>query len=185
MSADPKAEEGATASIYTGAYDPATDYDKAKPAKTQTVALEVAQGALPTISGPHTVVVRGLIDVRESGNYTINPGHGDSAYNVMGLGGKAVYRKDAGRQAVKQKAPLEAGKRYPVRITCFKGGSTALWMGQEDVLGKGDLETVTKREKKTPNLIDDKGEWTVRNDVYYQDAGCRGYGRFRRPQYER
>ena len=170
VSADPKAGHGATASIYKGAYDPATDYDKAKPAKTEKVALGVVQGALPIISGPHTVVVRGFVDVPESGNYTINPGHGDSAYNVMELDGKEVYRKDAGGQAVKQKVALGAGKRYPVKITYFKGGSTAFWMSQEDLLGKGDLETVTKREKKFPHLIDAKGEWTVRNDVYFQEA---------------
>ena len=170
LSADPKAAHGARASIHEGAYDPARDYDKAKPAKTQTVALGVAQGALPTIAGPHTMVVRGCVDVPESGNYTINPGYGDSSYNVMALDGKEVYRKNVGGQAVKQTVALEADKRYPFKITYFKGGSTALWMSQEDLLGKGDLDIVTKRDKKFPYLIDDKGKWTVRNDVYYQDA---------------
>ena len=170
VSADAKAGKGATASLYKGACDPATDYDKAKPVKAETVALGVARGALPAISGPHTVVVRGFVDVPESGNYTINPGYGDSAYNVMELDGKEVYRKDVGGQAVKQKVALEAGKRYPVKITYFKGGSTAFWLSQEDLLGNGDLEIVTKREKKFPWLIDDKGAWTVRKDVYYYDA---------------
>ena len=170
VSADPKADRGATVSIYKGAYNPATDYDKAKPAKTKTVAMGVVKNALPTISGPHNVVVRGFIDVPESGNYTMNPGYGDSTYNVMELDGREVYRKNVGEQAVKHKVALEAGKRYPVKITYCKGGSTALWISQEDLLGKGDLEIVTKREKKFPNLVDDKGEWTVRNDVYYQDA---------------
>ena len=170
VSADPKADKGATVSIYKGAYDPATDYDKAKPAKTETVAMGIVQNVLATTSGPHTVVVRGFIDVPESGNYTINPGYGDSTYNVMELDGREVYRKNVGEQAVKQKIALEAGKRYAVKITYFKGGSTALWMSQEDLLGKGDLEIVTKREKKFPNLVDDKGEWTVRNDVYFHEA---------------
>ena len=169
-SADPKADNGATASIYKGAYDPATDYDKAKPAKTGTAALGIVQNAFPTIAGAHTVVVRGFVDVPESGNYTINPGHGDSSYNVMELDGQEVYRKDLGGQTAKQKVALEAGKRYPIKITYFKGGSTAFWMSQEDLLGKGDLEIVTKREKKFPHLIDEQGEWTVRNDVYYHDA---------------
>ncbi len=170
LSADPKADHGVTASVYKGAYDPATDYDKAEPAKTETVALGVAQGALATIAGPHTVVVRGFIDVPESGNYTINPGYGDSAYNVMELDGREVYRKVPGGQAVKQAVALEAGKRYPVKIIYFKGGSTALWMSQEDLLGKGDLEIVTKRDKKFPHLVDDEGNWTVRNDVYFYEA---------------
>ena len=170
VSGDPEAGNGATASIYKGAYDKATDYDKAKPAKTEAVELGVVQGTLPTIAGPHTVVARGFVTVPESGNYTINPGYGDSAYNVMELDGKEVYRKDVGGQAVKLKVALEAGKRYPVKITYFKAGSTALWMSQEDLLGKGDLEIVTKRDKKFPHLIDDKGAWTVRNDVYYYDG---------------
>jgi hypothetical protein len=170
VSADAKAGGGATASIYKGAYDSATDYDKAEPAKTETVALGVVQGTLPTVSGPRTVVVRGFIDVPESGNYTVNPGHGDSSYNVMELDGKEVYRKDVGGQAVKQQIALEAGKRYPVKIIYFKGGSTAFWMSQEDLVGKGDLEIVTKRDRKFPHLIDNKGEWTVRNDVYFQEA---------------
>jgi alpha-galactosidase len=170
LSADPKADKGATASIYSGAHAPGTDYDKAAPAKTETVALGVVHGTLPTIDGPHTVVVRGFIDVPESGNYCLNPGYGDSTYNVMTLDGKEVYRKDVGGQAVKQKAALEAGKRYPVKITYFKGGSTAFWMSQEDLQGKGDLETVTRRDKKFPWLIDDKGQWTVCSDVWFQEA---------------
>ncbi len=170
VSADPKADSGAAASVYAGAYNPAADYDKAEPAKTETVALGVVKGALATIAGPHTVVVRGSIDVPESGNYTINPGYGGSSYNVAKLNGQEVYRKDLGGQAVKEKIALKAGKRYPVKITYFKGGSTALWLSQEDLLGKGDLEIVTKREKKFPWLIDDEGNWTVRNDVCFQEA---------------
>lgn len=170
LSGDPKAGNGATASLYNGAYDKAVDYDRLTPAKTQTVLLGVVKDELPTIAGEHTVVVRGCIDVPESGEYTINPGYGDSAYNVTTLNGKEVYRKEVGGKAVKQTVKLEAGKLYPIKITYFKGGSTALWISQEDLQGKGDLETVTKRDKEFPWLIDDKGNWTVRNDVYFYDA---------------
>lgn len=170
LSDGPKAANGATVSIYKGAYDPATDYDKAKPAKTETVALGVTEGALPAIEGPHTHVVRGYVDVPESGTYSMSPGYGESSYNVMELDGREVYRKNVGGQAVRQEVALEAGKRYSVKITYLKGGSTAFWMSRLDLLGKGDLEIVTKRDKKFPNLIDDKGQWTVRNDVYYQEA---------------
>ncbi len=170
VSADPNADSGATASIYPGAYNPATDYDDAQPAKTETVQLGVAQGKLPAISGPHTVVVRSFIDVPFSGNYTIHPGHGDSSCNVTELDGQEVYRQEPGGKPVEQQVSLEAGKRYPIKITYFQDGSTALWLSQEDLTGKGDLEIVTKREKKFPWLIDDEGNWTVRADVYYQDA---------------
>jgi alpha-galactosidase len=170
VSADPKADNGAMVSIYKGAYDPATDYDKAKPVKMVTVALGVVQGALPSISDPHTHVVRGYVDVPEFGTYSVTAGYGESSYNVMELDGQEVYCKNVGEHAVRQKVVLETGKRYAVKITYFKGGSTAFWMSQVDLLGKGDLEIVTRRDKKFPHLIDEKGEWTVRNDVYFQEA---------------
>ena len=87
-SADPKASKGATAFIYKGAYDPAADYDKARPAKTQPIALGVANGTLPTIPGPHTCVVRGYVEVPQTGTYIVGPGHGDSACNVTVFDGR-------------------------------------------------------------------------------------------------
>jgi hypothetical protein len=87
VSADTSAASGSVASVYPGAYNPATDYDNAKPANTQTIPLGVVKATLPSMPGPYTVVVRGAIDVPQSGNYTINPGHGDSTCNVMELDG--------------------------------------------------------------------------------------------------
>ena len=43
-------------------------------------------------------------------------------------------------------------------------------MEKTDLLGNGDLEAVVRREGKFPWLLDAKGEWTVRNDVYFQEA---------------
>ena len=86
------------------------------------------------------------------------------------LDGKEVYRKDVGGKPVCGKVALEAGKRYPITITYFKGGSAAFWLEQVDLVGKGDLVTVTKKDKKFQYLLDDAGKWTVRNDVYYYDA---------------
>lgn len=170
LSADPGAAKGATDSIYKGKYDPAANYDKLKPEKTETVALGTSQGALPAIPGAHTHVVRAYIDVPESGTYSLYPGYGDSTYNLMELDGKEVYRKNVGEEAVQQQVDLVAGKRYPIKITYSRGGSTAFFMNRLDLSGKGDLDTVTKKEKKFQNLVDDKGEWTVRNDVYYYEA---------------
>jgi hypothetical protein len=160
----------ASASIYAGTYDPNKDYNAATPVKTETISLGVVQNTLPRIDGPRTVVVRGFIDVPESGVYVLNPGYGDSAYNVLHLDGQEVYRKNEGEQSVKQEVALEAGQRYAIKITYFEEGSTAFWMSRQDLLGKGDLEIATKRDNLFPNLIDGNGEWTVRNDVYYQEA---------------
>ena len=43
-------------------------------------------------------------------------------------------------------------------------------MQKTDLLGNGDLDAVAKREGQFPWLTDAKGEWTVRNDVYFQEA---------------
>jgi len=177
LSADPKAGNGATASVYAGAYNAAADYDKATPARTATVALGAAKGTLPTVPGPHVVVVRCFIDVPASGSYTLHAGFGDSSHNVTELAGREVYRRNAGGRAVTQKVALEAHKRYPLKITCVKGGSTAFWLSREDLLGQGDLDIVTQREGKFPWLVDAKGKWTVRNDVYFQEARVAKEGR--------
>jgi len=170
LSADPGAAKGAADSIYKGKYDPAANYDTLTPEKTETIALGTSQGALPAIPGEHTHVVRACIDVPDSGTYSLYPGDGDSSYNVTELDGKEVYRKNVGEEAVHQKVDLVAGKRYPIRITYLKGGSTAFFLSRLDLSGKGDLETVTKKDKKFQNVVDDKGNWTVSNDVYYYDA---------------
>ena len=69
------------------------------------------------------------------------------------------------------KGPLaiyQAGNSF--KSSGFPGGPPRFWMQQMDLLGNGDLEAVAKREGKFPWLVDDKGEWTVRNDVWFQEA---------------
>ena len=161
VSADKNAVKGAIASIG---------------GNTDNVALGVSTGSLPVKSG-QTCVVRAFIEVPESGNYLCGPGYQDSSYNVMELDGKEVYRRNIGEAPVRQKVTLEKGKRYPIKVTYFKGGSAAFWLSQVDLLGKGDLEIVTKRDKKFPWMIDDQGNWTVRNDVYYQEVRIAADGR--------
>lgn len=86
------------------------------------------------------------------------------------LDGKEVYRRDVGVKPVIGKIVLETGQRYPLVVTYFKSGSAALWMEQVDIPGRGDLVTLVQQEGRFPYLLDDKGEWSVRNDVYYQEA---------------
>lgn len=169
-SADPGAAKGAKASIHQGAYDGKADYAKLTPAKTAAVALGTVAEKLPVMDGPHTVVVNAFIEVPAAGNYTVHAGFEDSTHNVVTLDGKEVYRKDPGGQPAITKVALEADKRYPVAITYFKGGPAAFWMEQVDLEGKGDLETVTKKDKKFTYLLDDEGKWSVRNDVFYRQG---------------
>jgi len=170
QSADPKAEKGAVVAVHQGAYDPKVDYAKLTPARTVTVALGTFAATLPVLDGPCTPVVTAFIDVPVTGNYTVHAGFGDSTYAVAVVDGREVYRKDIGGKPVITKVALETGKRYPVRITYFKGGSAAFWLEQVDIEGKGDLVTLTKKDNKFPYLLDDAGKWTVRNDVFYKEA---------------
>ena len=170
QTADPRAEKGAVVALYAGAYDPKADYSKRTPARTATVALGTVSATLPSMDGPCTPVVTAFIDVPATGSYTLHAGFGDSTYAIVVLDGKEVYRKEVGGKPAITKVALEAGKRYPVTITYFRGGSAAFWLEQVDLPGKGDLETVTKKDKKFQYLLDDAGKWTVRNDVYFQEA---------------
>jgi alpha-galactosidase len=170
QSADPKAGKGAVVSLYKGAYDPKADYAKLTPARTGTVALGTVAANLPTSDGPHTAVVTACIEVPKSGAYTLHAGFGDSTHAIVTLEGMEVYRKEVGGKPVCGKVALEAGKRYPITITYFKGGSAAFWMEQVDLEGKGDLVTVTKKDKRFQYLLDEAGKWTERSDVYFQEA---------------
>jgi len=170
QSADASAPSGAVVAIHKGAYDAKADYSKLAPAKSATVSLGTFAATVPTIDGPCTPVASAFIDVPASGNYLVHVGFGESTHAIALVEGKEAYRKDPGGKPVLSKITLEAGKRYPLQITYFKGGSAALWLEQVDLIGKGDLVTLTKKDKKFPYLIDDQGNWTVRNDVYYQEA---------------
>ncbi len=122
-------------------------------------------------------VAQGQLEVPRKGVYQVHCGSGESSCNVMELDGKQVYRREAGGEPVKQDVTLEAGKRYPFKISGFNGDPPRFWMQKTDLLGYGDLEAVAKREGKFPHLIDDNGQWTVRNDVYFQEARLAEGGR--------
>jgi hypothetical protein len=162
--------QGAKAAVYSGAYDPQTDYAKLKPAKESVVALGTVSDELPTIDGPHTVVVKAFLEVPMSGAYEMHAGFEESSEAIVTVDGKEAYRKDPGGEPVIQKMTLEKAKRYPVTITYCKGGSAAFWMELVDIKGKGDLESVVKDLGIYQCLMDDKGEWTTRNDVVLNDA---------------
>ena len=138
------------------------------------IQLGRVDGELPFSKLCGSLKVEGELSVPLTGKYRFYPGHGTSSYNAMKIEGRTVYRKkDEGglvTASMSKDVELEAGKRYPFEITYQKGGSTAIWAEKVDLAGYGDLEIVTKREGKFPNLVDEEGNWTVRHDVYYQDA---------------
>ncbi|MHC4324549.1 MAG: sialate O-acetylesterase, partial [Planctomycetota bacterium] len=62
--------------------------------------------------------------------------------------------------------PPDATK--PVKVYILSGQSNMVGMGNISGTNPGTLETITKRQNKFPNLVDDAGDWTVRNDVWYK-----------------
>ena len=155
-----------TVSIYPGKYSAETDYDKLEP--IETLKLEAFGGVQPT---PYpkggTAVVRGKIRLDQSGIYEFNSGYGGSSYNIMEVDGQEVYRKEPGKEAVHKSFRFKARKSYPFKITYLTSNANGLgWIVRTDIPGL--LTTLVKEDKKFPHLIDEDGNWTVRNDVIYK-----------------
>ena len=168
-STEPDIRKGAMAKVFKGAYDPKADYDKQVPAQTVFFPLGTVSEKLPSIDGPHTVVVDAFVEVPMSGAYEFHPGFEDSTHAVVTLEEKEVYRKESAKDAVLAPVQLEAGKRYPIQIHYMKAGSAAFWLKQIDLEGKGDLAKLIEDGKYTW-FSDDEGAWTVRNDVTYWET---------------
>ena len=169
QSADPKAPQGAKAFIYEGSLPPDTDFSQLKPVKETVVALGDVASQLPTIAGPHTVVVEAFIDVPMTGKHELHVGFEESEQAIVNLGNTEVYRKTDDNPAVIQTVDLEKGKRYPIKITYLKGGSAAFWLKHIDLKGKGDLASLIKDGKYTW-FADESGEWVKRDDVTYWET---------------
>ena len=153
-------------SVYEGEYSAKTDYDKLKPITTKK--LPVYGGVKPTpFPGGGVQIVRGFITIKTTGIYNFNPGYSNSSYNIMEVDGVEVYRKEVGeKNAVRTGFKFTAGKKYRFKITFLTRAAGGLgWVWRTDV--PGTLDTVVKTDKKFPHLIDDKGNWTVRKDVWY------------------
>ena len=153
-------------SVYSGTYSPTADYDKLTPITTKE--LPVYGGVKPTpFPGGGTQVVRGFIEMKTSGVYKFNPGYSASSYNIMEVDGVEVYRKEVAKEAVRTAFKFTGGKKYPFKITFLTKAAGGLgWCWRTDI--PGTLNTVVKMDKKFPHLVDDKGNWTVRNDVWYK-----------------
>ncbi|MGB0744144.1 MAG: sialate O-acetylesterase [Opitutales bacterium] len=138
--------------------------------KTTTMKLGQVAESVPAADGNAKVVAKAYIEVPDSGNYLIHVGYGDSSFATAKVGDQQVYHKETRGKPVQNKISLEADKRYPVEITYHQSGSAAFWLEQVDLVGKGDLVTLTRKDGKFPFLLDEKGEWSVRQDVFYQEA---------------
>ncbi len=153
-------------SVYEGAYDPKADYDTLKPIKT--LALESFGGVNPTeFPGGGVQVVRGFFTAKETSELEFNPGHGDSAHNIMLVKGEEIYRKEPGKDPVQKSIKLNAGEKVPFKITYLTENANGLgFYKRTDV--PGTLSTLVKKEGKFPYLLDKEGNWASRDDVWYK-----------------
>jgi len=159
--------------MYTGIYfssDPAVPKGPLAIWRVGNYKIAPLRVYLPDGTPTDEPVAEGRLEVPERGVYQVQCGSGESSYCAVELDGKEVYRREPGGEPVKQDVSLGPGKRYALKITGFQGDPPRFWMEKTDLLGYGDLEAVAKRAGKFPWLVDDRGEWTVRGDVYYQDA---------------
>jgi hypothetical protein len=153
-------------SVYPGKYDPSADYDAMEP--TTTLKLDQFGGVKPTpYPGGGTQVVRGFIQIKTTGVYEFRPGYGDSTSNIMEVDGKEVYRREPDTDATYTHITLSADRKVPFKITYLTNHANGLgWLARVDI--PGTLETVVKQDGRFPYLIDDRGHWAERKDVWYR-----------------
>ena len=153
-------------SVYEGNYDPDVDYDLVQPKVTKK--LEKFGGTEPTpYPGGGVQVTRGFVQVKETGQYEFRPGYGGSMDNVMEVNGQEVHRKVKGEEAVRHEIRLAAGEKVPFKITYFTSDANGLgWIVRMDV--PRTLATLVKHQGLYPELINEQGQWTTRDDVWYR-----------------
>jgi len=165
-------------SVYEGDYNPQADYDSLKPIKT--LKLTSFGGVKPTAyPGGGVHVTRGHVQVKDTGVYEFRPGYGGSTQNVMEVNGTEVHRQEIGEEAVRQEIALEGGKKVPFKITYFTNDANGLgWIVRMD--RPGTLSTLVKQKGLYPYLMNDKGQWVARSEVWYKGviaaAGSRWLG---------
>ena len=121
---------------------------------------------LPDGTKTDKLIAEGFLEVPQTGYYQFEC----SPAEKMWLNAGQVYLQEFSDPPIRHNVMIETGKRHRFKISGFKGVPPRFWMQKTDLLGNGDLEAVAKREGKFPWLVDAKGEWTVRNDVYFQEA---------------
>ena len=156
--------------VYTGVYlssDPAVPtgpFQIYKVGNFKVSSLKVYQ---PDGKPTDEPIAEGQFEVPKRGIYQLHPGN---ATCMMQLDGKDVVLCKAVGKPLHRNVTLEPGKRYSFKLSGFKGTPPRFWLEKTDLLGNGDLEAVAKREGKFPWLVDKEGNWTVRKDVYFQEA---------------
>lgn len=167
VAADKGAKNGCIVSVYKGEYDPDVNYDQKEPVKT----FHARVGYWPHKSFPEceenpcTQIARGFIRIDRKGEYSFRSG------NILKIDGEVVYRNEPDKDSVKKRVTCEKGV-YPIEVIHFGRGKTYLGYSHWDI--PGTLTTLVKQEGKFPHLLDEDGNWTVRNDVIYKGVVSAG-----------
>jgi len=151
-------------SIYAGTPDAATDYDKMEAVKTVPIEKFVDNVKYPE---GDIFVLRGQIQVATTGVYEFRPGWAASKECIMTIGDKEVYRKEPGGKPNFVPIKLEAGQKQPFKITYLNNQASGIgWIARLDI--PGTLKSVVNYDGKFKYLVDDKGDFVARDDVYYK-----------------
>lgn len=154
-------------SVYPGAYSADKNYDKMEAISTKELPQfgGVKPTPYPDVKGTH--VARGLFSVKATGTYRLKPGYGGSSYCIMTINGKEVYRKEPKSLPIYNDIVMEKGKKLPFKIIYLTNAVNSLgWIGRSDV--PGTLQTLVHHDKKFTHLVDEKGQWKARDDVWYK-----------------
>lgn len=152
-------------SVYPGPYVASTDYDKIEATQTHPIENFGDNNAFP---GDGVHVVRGQIQVKETGIYEFRPGYGDSTQNITLIDGKEAYRKEPGQmKALMRPIKLEGGRETPFKtIYLNERGGSAGYFSRLDI--PGTLKTLVREDGKFQYLVDAEGNFVPRDDVYYK-----------------
>lgn len=113
---------------------------------------------------------KGFLEVPSSGRYQVHCGFEATSYVRMTIEDTEVYRRDRNAGPLCHDIELKSGKRYAYQIQAPTNDIPHIWLQQMDLLGHGDLEAVVKREGMFPWILNAQGEWSTRQDVYFQEA---------------
>jgi len=110
--------------VYTGVYlssDPTVPSGPFQIYRVGNYKVSRLSVYLPDGKPTGNPIGEGLIEVPQHGVYQLHCGFSESSFCVMHLDGKEVYRREQGREPVKQDVTLKPGKRYTFKISGFKG----------------------------------------------------------------
>lgn len=133
----------------------------------KTSPLEVFNADGNKVTEP---ISKGYFEVPLNGVYEVFSSDVTNPKIIIQIEGKRVFTNNTEEKKVKDSIELQKGQKYRFEIFGYDDKPPRFWMKKADLLGNGDLDAVVKRENKFSWLLDEKNDWVVRQDVYFQEA---------------